>query len=609
MRAKTVLSDILRKTCKPRVIPPADVWVEREIRLSAKTSQLAGKYSLRHTPYLRRLYQDVSNSRVRRIVVKKGAQLGLTQFAANALLYYVGNHTVPLLMIMPSKESAQQFCERSLTPSLLNCEAIKPFISSNPDDLKKTEYLLDSCIVRVIGAGSPSKLASNPACVAIIDEADKMENFASKGEAPALELAEDRTLTFPNDKKVIVLSTPTEENLSVVHSQYLLGSQSKYFVACPHCHGAQVLRFEQVKWPRDCKDETGNYDLDRIEREAFYECEHCKSALTEQDKVAMVRGGEWRDTNPRPFPAEVRSYHISALYSFNVTFGALAKQFLLSKDDPGKLRNFYNSFLGECWQQRAETIKATDIDAVVKRSPHYLRGTLPMVPEVVLMAVDVQGDSFYYGVEGVFADGSSAVIDWGQAATWDDLLRAANRQYPAEGTDSFFGVAKVAIDSGYKTDQVYDLAIRTAFKFLPVKGVGSNQSMLNPLGDSAIDYRGKRIPLLKIKDDHFKDVLYITTIKEGAVKWYLPQDTDDDVKAQLSSEHKVEKKSKGRIVTEWKCTNRRNHYGDIFKYLAALKYRLEPVLEKRRKDKSEGLTTRQYSLTPVSETHDSGGWN
>ena len=116
----------------------------------------------------------------------------------------------------------------------------------------------------MIGAGSPSKLASNPACVCIIDEADKTTDFASQGEAPALELAEDRTISFPNDRKFIVLSTPTVKKSSVVESQYLLGSQSKYFVACPHCHREQVLEFKRIKWPSDCKDANGERDLDRV---------------------------------------------------------------------------------------------------------------------------------------------------------------------------------------------------------------------------------------------------------------------------------------------------------------------------------------------------------
>ena len=153
MRANELLADVLRKTCKPKEIKSCEIWVEEHVRLSPKSSPLAGKYSLRHTPYLRQIYRDVSDPRVRKIILKKSAQIGATQLASNVLLYYVCNFLVPLLMIMPSKEAAQQFCERCLTPSIQQCKAVDPFLTGNPDDLKKTEFLFDSCIARVIGAG------------------------------------------------------------------------------------------------------------------------------------------------------------------------------------------------------------------------------------------------------------------------------------------------------------------------------------------------------------------------------------------------------------------------------------------------------------------------
>lgn len=601
-KAREVVKDLLTQCFKPKACTSAATWVEQNVRLSPKTSHLAGKYSLRHTPYLRRLYEDLDNPRVRKVVIKKAAQLGLTQYANNALLYYIANHTLPALMIMPSKEAAQHFCERSLSPSIELCTALKPFLTGNKDDIKKTEFLFTTSIVRVIGAGSPSKLASNPAALVIVDESDKQEDFGSQGEAPALELAEDRAISFPNDKKIIVLSTPTTENSSVVHSQYLLGSQSKYFVACPHCHHEQVLRFEQIKWP-NCKNEDGGYDVDRAEREAWYECESCKAQLREADKISMVRNGRWKDTNPKPFPAEIRSYQISALYSFNVTWGGMAKLFLLSKDDVGKLRNFYNSYLGECFEQRAATIKTESIDALIKASPDYFKGELLAKPDVILMGADTQGDCFWYCVEAVYST-HSAIVDWGQAMTFDDLALVMQRQYKIKDSEEYQGIYKALIDSaGNRTTQVYDFCLKSGLKFIPVVGRQENQGLFAPIRESSVPYKGYNIPLLLINDKLFKDTLYLSVIKQQAQKLYFPQDTDDELKKQLSSERLVEKRNgKGSIVMDWICTNRNNHLGDCAKYLEAFKYRLEPQLrlkrESEQKDSTAILETpkRQYEL-------------
>ena len=578
-RAVEIITGILARCFKPKEdIPPSD-WCERNIRLDAKTSNLAGRYSLRHTPYLRQIYDDVGNPRIRKIILKKSAQIGATQFANNILLFYVCNFTFPLLMIMPSKEAAQQFCERSLTPSIYGSSEVKKCLTGNADDLKKTEMLFSSCILRCIGAGSPSKLASNPACLVIIDEADKMEDFESQGEAPALELAEDRTLSFPNDKKIIVLSTPTTENTSVVHSQYLLGSQSKYFVQCPHCQQEQTLRFEQIKWDA-AKLPDGTYDIDKVEQSTRYECEGCKALLTEQDKIEMVRSGTWKDTNPNPFPVETRSYHISALYSFNVTWGGMAKLFLLSKNDVGKLRNFYNSYLGECFEQRATTLKAAFIDTLIAESPKYSKRELIDKPQAILMAADTQGDKFYFVTEALYRSGACHVIDWGEVASFNDLILTYQRQYAIRGTNDFQGVYRSLIDAGgNRTAQVYEFCLRSGFKFVPCVGRDERQGLFAPVRDTTTFFKGSHIPLLLVNDKYFKDQLYLSGIKERSLRLYLPQDTDDELKIQLTSEHLIERKTKnGKLEAMWHCGNRRNHMGDCAKYLEASKFALAPLL-------------------------------
>ena len=138
-KAQHAIAEILRQVFRPKENIAPSVWMERNIRLDAKTSNISGRYSFRHTPYLQRLADDVANPRIRKLVVKKSAQVGLTQFANNVLLYYVCNFAFPLLMIMPSQEAARQFCERSLMPSINATPALKPFLTGNADHVRKTE--------------------------------------------------------------------------------------------------------------------------------------------------------------------------------------------------------------------------------------------------------------------------------------------------------------------------------------------------------------------------------------------------------------------------------------------------------------------------------------
>jgi phage terminase large subunit GpA-like protein len=611
-KAAAAIGKLLRAIFKPREILAPSAWVEKNIRLSSKTSNTPGKYSLNHTPYLRQIYDDIANPRIRKVAVKKGAQLGLTQFANNLLLYYVCNFTFPLLMVMPSKESAQQFCERSLTPSVHDCDAIRPFLTGNDDDLKKTEFIFTSCIVRVIGAGSPSKLASNPAAVCIVDECDKLQDFAAQGESTALELAEDRTISFPHDKKIVILSTPTEANTSVIHAQYFLGSQSKYFVACPQCRAEQTLIFDQIKWPSDCKADDGSYDFDRIEREAFYECATCKTHLTERDKLSMVRAGQWKDTNEKPFPAEIRSYHISALYSFNVTWGGLAKIFLLSKDDPAKLRNFYNSYLGECFEQRAATVRESDLDKVIAASPKFRRGELISKPDAIVLGCDTQGSSFWWAAEALYPDGTASVIDWGEAQTFHDLTEIFRRTYRVKGTEDSFGAWKAVIDmGGNRTEQVKGFCVSTGFRFIPIVGRTEKQGLFSPVRETTFHYKQYNIPGLVINDKTFCDILFLAAIKECSGKLFLPTDIDEDLRKQLTAFQLVQKKNqRGQLEAFWQ-SSRTNHLGDCLKYLEGLRYALEPQLRAARLIESEDQKKREYTLRneiPAEDYQTASNW-
>lgn len=609
MTASNIIGDLLRHCFKPRVILSPSEWCEANIRLDAKTSNIAGRYSLRHTPYLRAIYDDIANPRIRKIVVKKAAQLGLTQFANNLLLYYVCNFAYPLLMVMPSKEAAQQFCERSLIPSIYNSTEVKKYTTGSPDDIKKTEMLFTSCILRVIGAGSPSKLASNPAAVVIVDEVDKGEDFANIGEAPALELAEDRTLSFPNDKKIVVLSTPTEEARSVIHGQYLLGSQCQYFVSCTHCHHEQVLKFSGIKWPGTDKSLDGEWDVDAVERHAYYECEACHTHLVEQDKLTMVRGGNWKPTNPKTYAAEVRSYHISSLYSFNVTFGALAKLFLLSKDDSGKLRNFYNSYLGECYTQFSTTVKEADLNELIKASPLYSKGQLLKKPAVILVGGDVQIDSLWFATMAFYSDGSSSLLDYGQLEEFADLDEVIKRRYPVinSSTPEFYTPFKGVIDAGYanRKTEVYEYCINSGFRFIPIMGQGKQ---VQPVRVKTISYNTYSMPLLLIDDGIWKNELYIRRIKQRQGKMYLPANAagDEILKTHLTAErYDAEKKS-------WVTVNRDNHIADCMKYAIAFKSQLEDQIQAAAKAEAEPIKPVAVAA-PVMQyqqpTYAGNGWD
>lgn len=161
------------------------------------------------------------------------------------------------------------------------------------------------------GTKNASKLASIPANVIIMDESAKFER-GNKIEADPISLARERTKSFA-DSLVIMASTPNIEEHKFWQT-YLEGTQSKFWVPCPHCGKHFVFEWgiDSVVW------EEGKPTTAKIV------CPACKGKLDDRARIKAMRKGEWRDSNPAARALGKISYHLSSLYSCYVTIGEMA---------------------------------------------------------------------------------------------------------------------------------------------------------------------------------------------------------------------------------------------------------------------------------------------
>jgi len=602
-KGTALVCSLLRLAFKPKPKVSAVEWIPRNVRLSPKSGNRPGLYSLNHTPFFKAILEDVDNPRVTKVIIQKSAQIGASILSSSIIVYLICNFTIPLGYFLPSAEQAKNFSERALGPSIENCQAVKPFLTGNDDDITKTSFQFKHTAVKIVSSGSPSKLSSQTFGVIFCDEIGKYRDYASAGETNALALAEARTESYGKNRKVFVFSTPTNETSCQISKQFKLGSQSKFFVPCPHCQHKQELVFQQIRWPKEeCKNEEGDYDLDKVASAAFYECEHCKGAMSNEQKIDMVRKGEWRATNPKPYPAEIKSYHISNLYSLNHTFGNVATRFLLAGKDPSLLQDFYNNVLGLPFEQRAATIKRDDLNGAILTSPIYKRGQLLAKPDVILMGIDTQGSAngFWWAKEAIYADGTSSLIDWGQAMTFEDLKEIFKRTYPVINSLDSYAAHKALIDmGGDRTEEVKAFCVSSGFLFVPVIGRVEKHGLFAPLRETNFSYKNYQIAGLIINDKTFKDILYLGIIKEHNGKLFFPADVDDTLATQLTGSQLVTKKNqRGQLETFWKEA-RNVHLGDALKYLEAFKYYFEPRLAAIRlkaEQEAQAPPKREYTL-------------
>ena len=577
-RTEEEISKLLKQYFERKESLPPSQWVQKFIRLTHRQSIHKGLYSLRRTPYFKEVYDCIIDPEVRMVSFMKSAQVGYSQLLANLCFYLICNRTNPIGIIFPSQSLAQQWSERCLHNGMESCAPLQDFMTGDCDDIRRSEFTFTSCNLKVIGGGSANKLSSNNICYLFIDEADKLEDFNT--EAAVIELAIDRTITYQEtkDAKIFMGSTPTLAGASEIEKHYEEGSQSKYLVPCPHCQHEQELVFQQVKWP-DCKEDNA-YDLGKVEKMAHYECIHCKKAIDESEKSSMINMGRWVATNDKA-PKDLKSYHISALYSLSVSWGYIARQFLISKNDRSRLQNFHNSILGLPWTPHLSNVTPEALTEIIRTSPEYNKGFLPAKTKALVMGCDTQQDSQYFSILAILESDRVALVDWGQTISWEDLYRVSQTQYHISGDMDVMGIYGAFIDAGgNRTGQVYDFCQQGGNLFVPVFGRTEAQKLYSPLRRGTINVKGRPLDVINVHDRMFSENMLLNHLRPtGNDMLYLPKDADDGfLLKQLADVTLIEKKDAKGFVRQELKTSGNNHYFDCVKYALAMRYMIAPLL-------------------------------
>ena len=436
---------------KPRPQQTPVEWCESQLALNSLATSYPGPYSTRMTPYVREILGGLVDYNIERVICCFGAQTSKTNTYMAAVAWLMANEPGPVMWVMPNKNLAADFSERRLQPFLLSSAEIQGATTGKRNDIKRTEMTFSTATLTLVGSNSPANLASRPVRYLFLDEVDKFPG-ATKKEANAVDLATERTRSFP-ERKIFLSSTPTIAD-ATIWQEYLNGDQRRYFVPCPHCGKSILLVFNpqrtaftelmgceaRLEWAQDARRRDG-WDLERVERTAHFTCPYCKGEIRNESKPAMLRAGQWRPTNAQYSGAGVRSYHLPTFYAPwpNANWGKLAVEFLKAKASIEGLRNFINSVCAE------PDIGQYEGGAGARRELITLTATADTtIQRWRIMTVDVQNGYFYYLARDWFAGGASELVEWARADTYDDLLAAAAR----------LKACAVGLDNGYDTTTV-----------------------------------------------------------------------------------------------------------------------------------------------------------
>lgn len=520
---------------------------------------------------------------VDKIVMSCGTQLGKTEVIFNMMGYAIDEDPGTMIVVYPSETLARSISKNRLQPMIESTESLLAKWDKARSETLELQFL--GMYIALTGSNSPANLASRPVRYMFYDETDKFPAFSGK-EAKPTELASERSKNFSNRKEVHV-SSPT---LATGHiwQEYLAAEvRKRYFVPCPHCNSMWTFKLRQIKWPQELNEEVGEKErLARVLTESWYECEACRAKIYDMDKFLMLTAGEWRAVEQDEDRNWIESrrvsrrprrvgYNISSIYSPWVTFGQVAQKFLASKDDPSKLMNFVNGWLGEPWENEAVKMRS---DVVMERQSKHARGVVPENAMLLTCGIDVQQDHFWWVVRAWGPKLTSWLVDFGKCDTWPELDDIIDKEYPQDGAEPML-INLAFIDSGDRTDEVYEYcSTRTGLVF-PCKG-SSNRLQRAPFTESKVEKDGYGGMRLFIVDGHYYKSFIAGRLKKdtdspGSFCVYREEDNEGWLRQyaeQLCSEQLVkELDGKGRAKDVWKpiVSHAANHLLDAECYAIA----------------------------------------
>lgn len=529
-------------------------WADRN-RVLGSGSAVPGRWRTSFTPYLREIMDSYDDPEIEEVAIIKPTQVGGTEACFNILARIIAGDPAPTMVVYPTIDVAEGVADDRLRPMVESCPALAERFDPGS---KRMALRFDGMTLVVAGANSPASLASRAVRNLVLDEIDKYPVWSGK-EADPISLARERTKTFDNSRKIFLLSTPTFEAGAIWQEWLAADTQYEYFVSCPHCGAVWTFAFGQLRFDPSSPDAA--------RASAVYVCPECDAVIDDGQKTAMVQSGRWKAVRERG--RRKVAFRFSSFLSPWLRLGDLAEEFVRSKDNPAKLMNFINSWLGEPYKEVESTMSAEWVRE--KRSGGYPARQVPDATVLITGGVDVQRSCFYLVIRAWRANMASFKLAHAKVFSWREVEWWMNRTwFDRAGVGHIVNLC--CVDSGDQTDDVYDFCAINREWAVPVKGASGKLD--GRYRRSVIDRAGSRADgqvLYVVDTNHYKDTLFARMHREEEEGgWFVEEDCDPEYCEMVTAEHKVVRKYGGRLVSVWeqKAQGRDNHYWDCEVYAA-----------------------------------------
>ena len=550
------------------LLPPPEMtisqWAEKNRILTSAASSEPGRWRNDRTPYLVEIMDELSpQSSAEDVVFMKGSQIGGTEVLINTVMYYIKHCPSPIGQFQTTELTAKRFIKQREAPSFSAMGWDSLF---SGDEIYLKEYPGGALITG--WSNSPSNLRSMPIRIAVNDEISEWAKDCG-GQGDPCTLIKKRTENFPR-KKRFWNSTPGIEGECRITEKFRLGDQRHYNVPCPHCGTLHVWKWENMVWDRD---ENGNHLPETVRMR----CPACEKEYGEYHKTEMMAHGCWISENENgAYP----SFHINALYSplgwFSWTSAVC--EFLEAQNDVNRLKAFTNNVLGEAWD--IDGGMQVDKFGLIARKEEY-GSEVPDDALILTAGVDTQDNRLEVeivgwgkGLESWSIEHKILVGDPSLPAVWEALDGVLTAGYTNASGQTMYVAAALCDSAGHKTAEVYRFTAgrewRNVFACIGRDGIG-RQIVCRP--GKTKKSAAANASLVIVGTDTAKDQLFDWLSKEAPCPGYchFPEkdDYDDEYFAQLTSEKRVKKWTRGTMHWAYKKTRERNEALDCRIYARA----------------------------------------
>lgn len=586
----------------PAPSKPFSRWLEENVVLvdGPEAGQL---WSPRGAPYLPEIADCLCDDHPCNLVtVRKSEQTGASILALAWTLYIADREPANILYAAPTLDMLRDLNSGKLQPMIDAWQrrtgrvVIEPATSRSASGSSTYEKVFARGRLWLANANAATELSSKTIKKGVKDELSKWKTLENGADPETLFLGRFTAFRRSGEYKILEISTPEvdfsrpdgfDPEHCRIDRSFRASDQRFWHVPCPQCREHFV---HDIKFLRVDEDQPRN---------SAYICQGCGFPITDVERPAMIRAGEWRATalDGERHPG----FHIDAFISLMMSYEAIARDLIKSrKGDETAAKDFHNLKLGLPYRFRGS---APDHQRLLERREEGLkRGYIPPAGVLLIGAADVQKQGLYVEVVAFAPDRQSYVVEAtyipGETTSPDGEAFAALRKLiDRDWPDAWGRTRKLdafAIDSGYNTNAVHAF-VRTAQSVHPitaqhvvyaVKGRdGWGHPKLSAASPVDIDLAGRKVrkggAVYLVGTWPIKASFYADLEKQGIRSGqpvdppgycHFPDWLEQNYFRQITAEYLDDEVFRGRPRKVWKLTpgTRDNHWLDCRVYCLAL---------------------------------------